>query len=191
MWSGINSNVLRKKMDILKTNEKYEYNLIYNYASSNHKFYELKDHGNYKYLLDIEGVGYSGRFPYLALTGSCVILLENTDHNRNFKLFYDEYFQENIHYIKVKYDSSTSIEEINEKIIEKIEAHDCKKIAETCQKKATEYFTKETIVSYMASILNYYSNHYVVSNLRLNNTLLSTVQYISDSIKKRLINKYK
>ena len=28
MWSGINSNVLRKKMDILKTNEKYEYNLI-------------------------------------------------------------------------------------------------------------------------------------------------------------------
>jgi hypothetical protein len=121
MWSGVKSNIIRERMNVLKTNDRYEYNLIESYSGSKHKFYDLKDHGNYKYLLDLEGIGYSGRFPYLALTGSCVILLENTHPDRNFKLYYDEYFQENIHYIKVKYDSNTTIDEINNMIIKKID----------------------------------------------------------------------
>ena len=74
----------------LKDNELYLYNLIDDYGS-NHTYIDLKDHTKYKYLLDMEGVGYSGRFPYLTLTGSCIIVLENENKSKDYKLFCDKF----------------------------------------------------------------------------------------------------
>jgi len=175
MWSGINSSIIRNKLNtfIQKTkNNKYLFNLINNYKSS-HTFIDLKDHCNYKYLLDLEGVGYSGRFPYLALTGSCIIILENEDLSKDYKLYYDNYFIENIHYLKVKYNNDSNAEDINNNIINIISNNDCKKIAEECQSTSIRFFTKENIILYMSEILNYYSSLYVNNNIQLNLNILA------------------
>jgi hypothetical protein len=139
MWSGIASSTIRKKLNVLKDNNLYFYNLIDNY-NTNHVYVHLIDHTKYKYLLDMEGVGYSGRFPFLALTGSCVIVLENQDTSKDYKLYYDTFFLENIHYIKIKYTSLDTAEEIHAKINDAILNNDCKKIGETCQKFSIDFY---------------------------------------------------
>jgi len=168
MWSGSSSHEIRKKFNVLKSHEMYEYNL----CDITKKYYDLKDHGKYKYLLDLEGVGYSGRFPYLALTGSCVILIENIDHDRDYKLYYDDKFIEDIHYLKVRYSEQDEISSINERILDKIKISDCKKIGEDCQKLANDLFTKDNILEYMANILNYYASHYCNTKEKLNHNLV-------------------
>jgi hypothetical protein len=168
MWSGLNSNIIRERFnEYTKNNTRYEFNLIESYITDN-KFYKLTDHTKYKYLLDFEGTGYSGRFPYLALTGSCVILLENIDPNRDYKLYYSKYFVEDVHYLKVRYSSEDSIESIHNNIINKLTLHDCKKIGISCKELATSIFTLDNILLYMADILNEYSKFYQDSDLILN-----------------------
>lgn len=167
MWSGLNSSKIREKMNMIKSSEiEYYYNLITNYNTA-HTFISLNDHSKYKYLLDMEGVGYSGRFPYLALTGSCVIILEN--NKNDYKYYYDDLFIENIHYLKVKYDDNDDVIDINNRIINKIKASNCEEIGKKCQNLATEVFSKEKILSYFNDILNYYSEYYDPSTEKLNN----------------------
>ena len=194
MWSGINSHPIRKRFNELQSNPMYEYNLLsvgYNRETS--KYYDLIDHSKYKYLLDLEGRGYSGRFPYLALTGSCVIFIENSDPNRDYKLYYDEHFQENIHYLKVRYSEKDTVEEINSRILQKISKSDCKKIGEACKNVAIDLFTFENIQSYMADILNYYSTFYVDSDEPINqDNYQHNMAYLTDRLKKKLcFNKFK
>jgi hypothetical protein len=168
MWSGLNSNIIRERFnEYSKNNTMYEFNLIESYILDM-KFYKLTDHTKYKYLLDFEGTGYSGRFPYLALTGSCVILLENTDPNRDYKLYYSKYFIEDVHYLKVRYSSEDSIESIHDNIMNKLTLHDCKKIGIACKELATSIFTLDNILQYMADVLNQYSKLYQDSDLILN-----------------------
>jgi hypothetical protein len=169
MWSGLNTSNIRNKMNEIKSSEiEYYYNLIYNYKGA-HTFIDLKDHSKYKYLLDIEGVGYSGRFPYLALTGSCVIILEN--NKNDYKYYYDDLFIENIHYLKVKYNDNDDIIDINNNIINKIKTSNCEEIGKKCQSIAIEVFSKEKILSYFNEMLSYYSEYYDPSEERLNNLL--------------------
>jgi hypothetical protein len=186
LWSGTDSSEIRKKFNSLKTNEMYEYNLI-NYDVP-HKYYDLNDHTKYKYLLDLEGVGYSNRFPYLALTGSCIIYIENLDPDRDFKLYYDKHFIEDIHYIKISYNSNDTIDCINNKICNKINNSNCKKIAEDCQKVALDLFVKDKILLYMSEILNYYASNYVNINEILNPDSIYCFLYITNKLKKILIN---
>jgi hypothetical protein len=189
MWSGINSSSIRNKLNAYiqeKKDTNYFYNLINNYESK-HTFVELKDHCNYKYLLDMEGIGYSGRFPYLGLTGSCVIILENEDLSKDYKLYYNNYFIENTHYLKVTYNNDTNIEDIDKEIKNVIVKNDCKKIAEECQNLSIQFFTKENITVYMSEILNHYSNLYINDNTRLHNKLLFHKQNIK---KNKFINFY-
>jgi len=190
MWSGLNSNIIRERFnDYIKNNNFYEYNLINQY-DIHKKFYTLPEHGNYKYLLDLEGVGYSGRFPYLALTGSCVILLENIDHDRDYKLYYDLEFKKDIHYIKVRYQKEDSIESIHNKIISKIQNSDCKKIGLLCKEKAINIFTLDNILLSMSNILKYYSEYYVDQDIELNKDLTYYIP-MSNTIKNFIINKHK
>jgi len=186
MWSGSSSHEIRKKFNIYKNHEFYEYNL----CDLTKKYYALHDHTKYKYLLDLEGVGYSGRFPYLALTGSCVILIENTDYDRDYKLYYDEYFIEDVHYIKVCYNSNEEISSIHEKILDKIKMNDCKKIGENCKQVAINLFTKDNILLYMSNILNYYAKYYEINEQCYNSDIKYTNKYINDKIKKRLIKRF-
>ena len=179
MWSGIASSDIRKKLNDLKDNTIYFYNLIGNY-NSKHVYVDLKDHTKYKYLLDLEGVGYSGRFPYLALTGSCVILLENEDTSKDYKMYYDKFFIENIHYLKIKYNNSETSSEINNKIQDCISKNNCKKIGEECQKYSITFFTKDNILLYMSEILNYYSKLYDNTNEILQLNYLSNKKNITN-----------
>jgi hypothetical protein len=190
-WSGINSHQIRKKMNELKINSRYEYNLIHSYDNPNFKFIPLKDHGNYKYLLDLEGMGYSGRFPYLALTGSCVIVLQNTDPDRDYRLYYDDKFIENIHYIKIRYDSDMSVDEINNMILQKINESNCKEIAENCQKLAISYFSEDQVSLYIANILNFYSEKYEKSNIKLNPEIQYSITNLHKSKLYKIINQYR
>jgi hypothetical protein len=186
MWSGINCNIMRQKFNnFCKNNILYEFNLIESYEK-NLKFYKLTDHTKYKYLLDIEGVGYSGRFPYLALTGSCVILLHNTDPNRDFKLYYSDDFKENIHYLKVSYTVDDDIQIIHDKIQEKISLNDCKKIGLECQKLANTIFTLDNILLYLSNVLKFYSEHYHQSDNILNPDLEYNIKMITKSINLKL-----
>lgn len=169
MWSGLNSSKIREKMKMIKSSEiEYYYNLIYQYNIT-HTYVDLKDHSKYKYLLDMEGVGYSGRFPYLALTGSCVIILEN--NKNDYKYYYDNLFIENIHYLKVKYNDNDDVTDINNNIINKIKTSNCEEIGKKCQSIAIEIFSKEKILSYFNDILNYYSEYYDPSIEKLNDLL--------------------
>jgi len=169
MWSGLNSSKIREKMSMIKSSEiEYYYNLIYDYNSVC-TFIDLKDHSKYKYLLDMEGLGYSGRFPYLALTGSCVIILEN--NKNDYKYYYDDLFIENTHYLKIKYNDDDDIIDINNNIINKIKTSNCEEIGKKCQSTAIEVFSKEKILLYFNDILNYYSEYYDSSTIKLNNLL--------------------
>jgi hypothetical protein len=189
MWSGLNSNIIRERFNnFSKNNNLYEFNLIDQY-DVNKKFYTLPEHCKYKYLLDLEGNGYSGRFPYLALTGSCVILLENIDHDRDYKLYYDLEFKEDIHYIKVRYHKEDSIESIHDKIINKIHNNDCKKIGLLCKEKAMNIFTHDKIIESMSNILKYYSEYYLNQDIELNKDLIYHIPMANNL--KRIFNKYK
>ena len=189
MWSGVNSSNIRIRMnDFVKSYERYEYNLL---TDVHRKFIPIIEHSKYKYLLDFEGVGYSGRFPYLALTGSCVILIENSNTNRDYKLYYDNEFQENVHYLKVRYDSNDTDESIHNNILSKINENDCKKIGEACLEQAINVFTLENILQYIANILNYYSSNYNTTTEELNPYIPYGVNYVTKRIKARLINRFK
>jgi len=169
LWSGLNSSKIREKMDTIKSSEiEYYYNLIQDYNSV-HTYVDLKDHSKYKYLLDMEGIGYSGRFPYLALTGSCIIILEN--NNNDYKYYYDDLFKENIHYLKIHYNDDDNIIDINNKIINKIKLSKCEEIGKKCQSIATEVFSKENVLLYFKEMLVYYSQFYIPDKERLNDTL--------------------
>ncbi|MCP1659286.1 glycosyltransferase family 90 protein [Neisseria perflava] len=61
----------------------------------------LPDHARYKYLIDIEGVGYSGRIPFLLATQRLLFLQE-----RKWKGFYHFDLQPYKHFIPVKNDLS-------------------------------------------------------------------------------------
>jgi len=189
MWSGVDSSNIRIRMNnFVKSYEIYEYNLL---TDVNRKFFPITEHSKYKYLLDFEGIGYSGRFPYLALTGSCVILIENSNTNRDYKLYYDNEFQENIHYLKVRYNSNDTDESIHNNILSKIKENDCKKIGAACLEQAINVFTLENILQYMANILNYYSSNFNPTTKELNPYIPYGVNYITDKIKIKLRNKFR
>lgn len=189
MWSGGNTSKIRIKMNDIKHLEgnisetitlRYFYNLITNY-SVKHTYIRLKDHAKYKYLLDMEGVGYAARFPYLSLTGSCIIILENI--NNQFKYHYDSIFIENIHYLKVQYDDNdlNTMEVIHARIIDKIRMFNCEEIGKNCKSLAIETFTKDKILEYFKDLFNYYSTFYVKETTPYNPSL----EYMHKNIDKK------
>jgi hypothetical protein len=197
MWSGTNSSKIRTKMNEIKHLEgyisktitlHYFYNLITNY-NANHTFISLEDHAKYKYLLDMEGVGYSGRFPYLSLTGSCIIILENI--NNQFRYHYDTIFVENVHYLKVQYDENelSTMEVIHDRIIDKIKMFNCEEIGKNCKSLAIETFTKDKILEYFKDVLSYYSTFYVKENIQYNPSLEYTHKNIDKKKLFQLIKK--
>jgi hypothetical protein len=59
----------------------------------------LKDHAKYKYLIDIEGRGYSGRLKYLLMMGRVVFVQE-----RKWKAYYEYELEPFIHYVPIRND---------------------------------------------------------------------------------------
>jgi hypothetical protein len=187
MWAGNNSANIRIRLNELATNSKYYYNLLEHGGN----FVDLIDHGKYRYLLDIEGIGYSGRVPYLLLTGSCVIILENEEPDYDYKLYYENDLIENVHYLKVKYNKNDSVDTINDKILNKIANTDCKTIGEKSLEFAKDYFTNEKIDQYIAEVLRYYASLYEVSDTAYNTNIIFNRNLGSVMNRNMLLNKYR
>jgi hypothetical protein len=109
-------------------------------------YISLEDHANYKYLLDIRGNGYSGRFKLLMFLGRPIFYVERSD---NEYFFYDD-LKPFVHYIPVKSDLSDLEEKIewaetNEK--------DCKNISKTAQEYAINNLKTKNAIQYFSKIL--------------------------------------
>ena len=190
MWAGNNSATIRLKLNEFATNSKYD-RYYYNLLDNGGTFVNLIDHGKYKYLLDMEGIGYSGRVPYLLLTGSCVIILENEEPDFDYKLYYENVFIEDIHYLKVKYNINDSVDTINDKIVNKIANTDCKTIGKKSLELAKEYFTDDKIDQYIAEVLTYYASLYEVSDTVYNPDIVFS-RNLSTTVNKNIqLNKFK
>jgi len=99
----------------------------------------------YKYLINVDGNVAAYRLGFLLGTGSVVLIVEG-----KYKLWFQQWLQENIHYISIKEDLS----DLKEKI-EWCINHDeeCQKIAENSVKFFNEKLTLEPIYDYMINTI--------------------------------------
>ena len=105
----------------------------------------LPDHCNYKYLIDIEGCGYSGRVKHLLHTGRPLFYV---------KRYWQEYFSFDlepfVHYIPVENDMSDFYEKLEWAFDNDAE---CEKIAKNAQEFAINNLKKEDAVDKWTDIL--------------------------------------
>jgi hypothetical protein len=108
-------------------------------------YVSLKDHTKYKYLIDIQGNGYSGRVKMLLFSGRPLFLVE-----RPLKEWYYDGLKAYEHYIPVKEDLSDL-----ESQLDWAESHEkeAKMIALNAQKFAIENLMHENAVQRMANVL--------------------------------------
>jgi hypothetical protein len=115
-------------------------------------FVSLPEHCRYKYLIDIQGAGYSGRAKILLFSGRPLFLVDRRWH---------EYFYKDIkpfvHYIPVQEDLSDLTEKLDWAEHHQKEAF---RIAEEAQNYAINNLTREKAVEYLANVLVEYSNKY-------------------------------
>lgn len=111
----------------------------------NTKYVSIPDHTKYKYLIDIQGNGYSGRIKMLMFTGRPLFIAD-----RKWIEFWTNDVKPFVHYIPVKEDLSDLIEMLDwaEKNEEK-----CKEIAKNAQVFAKENLTREAAVKYITNTL--------------------------------------
>ena len=114
----------------------------------NHR--HLEDHRNYKYLLEIEGQGYSARLKVFYLLGCCVFLTD-----RPHVEYWHSEFKPWIHYVPIKRDGSDLIEKYE---YMKQNQELTRKISEESRKKALEVFKEENIYIHMNNVLHRYKN---------------------------------
>jgi siroheme synthase (precorrin-2 oxidase/ferrochelatase) len=105
----------------------------------------LNDVYKYKYLINVDGNVAAYRLGFLLGTGSVVLIVEG-----KYKLWFQQWLKENIHYISIKEDLS----DLKEKI-EWCINHDeeCQKIAENSVKFFNERLTLEPIYDYMINTI--------------------------------------
>jgi hypothetical protein len=115
-------------------------------------FISLPEHCRYKYLIDIQGEGYSGRVKILLFSGRPLFLVDRQWH---------EYFYKDIkpytHYIPVKEDLSDLIEKLDWADHHREEVLG---IAKNAQDYAINNLTREKAVEYLANILVEYSKNH-------------------------------
>ena len=153
-WIGnVKSHPLRGKlMDLYAGNSKFCFmgmNWIRNGLSGQSqqadKFVSLPEHTHYKYLLEIRGLGYSGRYKLLMFSNRPIFYVERDDiefFTRDLKPF--------VHYIPVKEDLSDL-----EEMYDWAEAHpeECKQIAKNALEYAQNNLTREKAIEYYSRII--------------------------------------
>lgn len=114
----------------------------------NNNYISLPDHCKFKYLIDLQGRGYSGRLKVLLFSGRPLFIQE-----RKWKEFFFEKLIDGVHYIKVKEDLSDL-----ELKLDWAESHpdECMKIAKNAQEFAIKNLTRQAAIRYMAEILKKY-----------------------------------
>jgi len=196
-WSGANTNIIRKKVNEgyikhlskrnIENNEFQEYiiNLI-NRNNLNMKYYTIDEHSEFKYLLNMNGYSYAGRFNYLFLSGSCVIVLKNQDKNQDWEEFFYKDFIAGEDYIEILYNDNDLDTNIIDRINDAIKNSNGKEIAERCFKKAVKVFKMNNIYEYINTSLTELSS-YSDTQITLDKTVFYTPSninyYFEDRIK--------
>ena len=109
-------------------------------------FISLSDHSKFKYLLDVEGNGYSGRLKILLHSGRPLFIQDRPYHE-----YYFQYLKEFIHYIPVKRDFS----DLNEKIIWSEQNPDkCRIIAQNALSFAEQHLSRKAAISYIRRLIS-------------------------------------
>lgn len=116
-----------------------------NTSSGNYK--TIEEHGEYKYLIDIEGKGYSGRLKYLLLLESVVFICDRSNTSKD---YFFKYFEPWVHYVPVKNDMSDLLDHFE---IMKKDQNKCKEMAINCRKRALEVFSETQVYKDFAEIL--------------------------------------
>ena len=172
-WSGSNTNKIRQKIyngaNIYNKNKNKNNNNNNNYKNhnylinlnnnnfnnnNNNKYYSIEEHSKYKYLINMNGYAYGGRLNYLFLTGSCIIILKNTNIEKQWEEFFYDYFQPGIDYIEILYDEDDKDIEIINKINNSIYEYNCEEIAINSFNKAQKIFNLNNIYNYIYNLLN-------------------------------------
>ena len=109
------------------------------------KYVSLQDHTKYKYLLDIQGYGWSGRVKFLLWMNRPLFLVDRED-----KDYYTEMLQPFVHYIPVKSDLS-DLEEKYRWAEDNYEQ--ARKIAQNALEFAKENLTFDAVIEYYANVL--------------------------------------
>ena len=123
------------------------------------KYYTIDEHSEFKYLLNMNGYSYAGRFNYLFLSGSCVIVLKNQDKNQDWEEFFYKDFIAGEDYIEILYNDNDLDTNIIERINYAIKNSNGKEIAERCFKKAVKVFEMNNIYDYIHNSLTELSSY--------------------------------
>lgn len=116
------------------------------------KYVSLLDHTKYKYLIDIQGVGWSARTKMLLFSGRPLFLVD-----RKWKEYWYEDIKPFVHYIPVREDLSDLCEKLDWAENNYDEA---KKIAKNAQEFALTNLRRSNAVEYFGKVILYYSDKY-------------------------------
>lgn len=149
-WVGnVTTHVTRKKLIEYGKSDK---RTVFIDRRTISKDISLEDHTKYRVLIDIQGIGHSGRIPYLLATGRCVIIQE-----RQVEQWY--YWNDTlipwVHYIPVKEDLSDLKKIIDWTFDNKDK---CKTIGENGYKYVEKYLSKQKIYERINNVL---TKHFV------------------------------
>lgn len=108
-------------------------------------FYTLPEHCQFKYLLDMQGVGYSGRLKVLLFSGRPMFI-----QDRPLKEFFHNWLVPFEHYIPV----AESLDDLNDKL-EWALTHEveCARIGAAGQSFALQHLTRDSAVKYLRGII--------------------------------------
>lgn len=109
------------------------------------KFISLKDHTKYKYLIDVQGNGYSGRTKVLMFSGRPLFIAD-----RKWKEYWYKDLVPFVHYIPVKEDLSDLIEKLN---WAENNPDQAKTIAVNAQEFARQNLTRKAALDYYTKLI--------------------------------------
>lgn len=124
---------------------------------NDHNFVHIHDHNKYKYLLDMQGIGWSMRLMWLMWLGSVVFVLDRDLH----EFWFLDNFQPWVHYVPVAHNGS-DLEEVYNRV--RAMPDKGKSIAEACRQRAREILTLDFMKKRLASVLNEYVSRYGILN---------------------------
>lgn len=145
LWIGAGTDDFEPRMHLYNTYKDYPDFEIIPLSKSTHK--SMKEHSDYKYLLDIEGRGWSARLKFLLMLNSVVFIMD-----RPYVEYWHDEFEPWVHYVPVKRDASDLVEKF-----EKVKSMGPEDMARRCREKALEVFDKNTVYSNFKKILEEYN----------------------------------
>ena len=146
-WAG-NINTHESRMILKDYSKKFDWLTVVDTSiksgspnNLSNNFVSLEGHCRYSFLIDLQGIGYSGRVKLLLFSGRCLFLQE-----REFEEWYYQFLKSYVHFIPLRNDLS----DLEEKYIWAINNKDeVDKIAKNAQHLAINLLTRKGAVRYI------------------------------------------